>query len=302
MARPYAPAQPAPSEDPLFARIYHLPYRQRRGEFSRRVVTGYPRFLYRYGSLNADNIDRARDLIVRSELWLSSPTDFNDPFDTAAHVVFDGTINEMRAWLMKREAAVVGLDPAEKARRREAMLANPTQLAATVPATFRKHLDAAGIACFTPDPRNLLMWSHYGASHKGIAYQFEPTQALDTFTYAVPVNYSEEYPVVDWLRDPQSGLRSTMLRKHPGWAYERESRIFQPNGGRSYLPFDPSGLTGIILGCKASAETETALQRLLEERTAAGRPAVKLYRAQMHPQAYKVTLSAMLIASLSQHG
>jgi hypothetical protein len=172
------------------------------------------------------------------------------------------------------------------------MLADPAQLASTMKATFRKHLDAAGIACFTPNPRNLLMWSHYGASHTGIAYQFEPTRSLDTFTYAVPVDYSDGYPVVDWLRDPFGGLRATMLRKHRAWDYERESRIFEPNGGRAYLPFDPAGLTGVILGCKASAETEGALRQLLAERAVLGLPAVRLYRASMHPRAYKVRLTA----------
>jgi len=292
MTRPYAPPQRPPSEDPLFACVYHLPYRVRRGEFNRRVVTGYPRFLYRYGTLNANNIDRVRDVIVRSELWLSSPADFNDPFDTAAHVTFDGSVDEMRTWLLAREGAVVGLTPEQKTQRREEMLANPQRLTATMLATFRKHLDAAGVACFTPNPRHLLMWSHYAASHTGIAFQFEPTRCLDTITYAVPVEYSEEYPIVDWLRDPFGGLRATMLRKNPVWSYERESRIFEPNGARSYLPFAPAGLTGIILGCKASAATEQALRQLLAERSALGHPAVKVYRARMHPWAYKVTLSA----------
>jgi hypothetical protein len=123
-----------------------------------------------------------------------------------------------------------------------------------------------------------------------------PADFNDPFDTAAHVTF-DGYPVVDWLRDPFGGLRATMLRKHRAWDYERESRIFEPNGGRAYLPFDPAGLTGVILGCKASTETRARCDSCSP--SALRSVGLPLGRASMHPRAYKVRLTAAREATSS---
>jgi|GraSoiStandDraft_41_1057321.scaffolds.fasta_scaffold513194_1 hypothetical protein len=68
-----------------------LSYNQRRSVYRQHKFP--PQFLYKFRQLNpsdSKSVDRIRDLIVRSRFWLSSPLRLNDPFDTAARIVFDG--------------------------------------------------------------------------------------------------------------------------------------------------------------------------------------------------------------------
>ena len=64
--------------------------------------------------------------------------------------------------------------------------------------TFVDLAEATGIS-FGGDPRNILMWSHYAANHKGLCLQFELTRDIDNFVFAMPVQYSEDYPIVNWV-------------------------------------------------------------------------------------------------------
>jgi hypothetical protein len=219
-------------------------------------------------------------------LWLSAPPDFNDPFDTSACIVSQGTDADMSAMLVRRGTGVTKLTEAQKEQRRRELLADTPQFEVAVQAAFRTNLDQLGVACFTPLPRNLLMWSHYAASHKGLVLQFEPTRHLDLFTYPVKVEYERTYPVVNWIGDHVLSMRLVMLRKHPAWEYEQEYRMVHPGGARSYLPFAPGGLTGVILGCKATSEVVDCVQGLIEERQRAGHPPVRLFQAQQHTRDY----------------
>lgn len=61
-----------------------------------------PRFLYKFRSFIAsdpESVDRVRDVIVRSRLWLSSASDFNDPFDMSASVTIPSDPVAVRAIL-----------------------------------------------------------------------------------------------------------------------------------------------------------------------------------------------------------
>ncbi len=141
------------------------------------------------------------------------------------------------------------------------------------------------------------MWSHYASDHKGCCLQFEVAKDLRTFAHALPVEYSLEYPVVNWVTDSRAGVESTILRKYRHWEYEKESRIIRLDGTHRYLPFAPEALTGIILGCRADEATVVGLSTLLAERTARGLPAPRLYRAVKHDSRYRLSIRMTEIES-----
>lgn len=72
-------------------------YWQRRQFLRDRINPRYSRFLYKYRALDAASelsVTRLRDILVESKLWLSSPVDFNDPFDMTAHILAEGSIQK----------------------------------------------------------------------------------------------------------------------------------------------------------------------------------------------------------------
>ena len=148
-----------------------------------------------------------------------------------------------------------------------------------------------GITCFaTSDKtenqhaaRNILMWSHYGMSHTGLCFQFHIPSAPETFVYAVPVAYKDEFITINWVhRDTvEDLLGSAILRKALPWHYKHERRIVMPSLANTLLEFRPTGLKGIILGSNASSRTALRVVAHCRRRLANGDPAVRLYRAEL---------------------
>jgi hypothetical protein len=258
---------------------------------------GYPRFLYKYRAVDpkdADSLKRLADVIVESKLWLSSPEDFNDPFDMAATLTYDGTPEEKRVRhrnFMKLNYP--NLARAERERRVTEMMARPqATVLKGLEDAFAKNRKATGVYSFAGDPRNIQMWSHYAANHQGLCLQFDLVRDPMVFLHATAVHYEpDEYPSVNWVKNVEEQLGVALLRKHKGWAYEAERRIIKPNAARTYEPFNAAALRGIIFGCRASEELEEAVRNLLEKRTKRGRPPVKVYTAQRHPSEYALRIT-----------
>jgi hypothetical protein len=134
--------------------------------------------------------------------------------------------------------------------------------------------------------------------------QFELAGDLATFAQALPVEYSEDYPTLNWVRinrdnrdaaDTDMVLR-VLLRKFKGWAYEEEHRIIIAEGAGKNLSFVPSALTAIIVGSRAPDPIVEQLKELLAERSAIGLPQPKIYRASKHPSKYRLIVKTSLIA------
>jgi hypothetical protein len=75
------------------------------------------------------------------------------------------------------------------------------------PKHFRQSLDSFGVISFSSSkptedgsgPRNILMWSHYGDSHRGLCFQFELAREPLLLRRLLQVQYEPRYPNVDWL-------------------------------------------------------------------------------------------------------
>jgi hypothetical protein len=86
-----------------------LDYRERRGFLWHRVRPRLSRFLYKFRALapiDTASVDRIRDILVHSQLWLSSAVDFNDPFDMSAKLIAEGDLKQKQErfeQLLKRQ-------------------------------------------------------------------------------------------------------------------------------------------------------------------------------------------------------
>lgn len=168
------------------------------------------------------------------------------------------------------------------------MLKSHEQLESDFNSKFIKHIKQIGVYSFAGDPRNILMWSHYAKDHSGICIQFEVSRDITALGQAQLVEYTLDYPIVDWVNNFEDSLVDVMLRKHEGWKYEKEERIVLPSQANSYQLFKPAAIAGIIFGCKSSAIEEGVILDILEERKKSGAPPVKLYKSVQHNSQYKL--------------
>jgi hypothetical protein len=290
----YAPPRPShPTADPIVDRLRRRPYKEIRRFLAKQVRPRYPRFLYKYRGPVDASVTHLRDILVEGRLWLSSPRDFNDPFDMTAHVVFTDDTPALRQRfkdLIDKKGREEGLNWKERKRRLDQFMARPREeWAAAMKRIHEENMRSTGVFSFAGDPRHILMWSHYAKDHSGICIQFESARAPATLLEAVPVRYVDDYPVYDWVKDDD--LLGSLLHKFRSWEYEREWRIVWPDGAHTYLEMDPGGVTGLIFGSRASENTMKNVRRLLDERQAlAAGPPIRTYVARKHPRRYALTI------------
>jgi hypothetical protein len=297
---------PVPKADELVSKLTRAPYFQRRTVLHVKMAAPRaPRFHYKFRELRrteprhaddsvftARSISVLRALLVESLLWLSSPEDFNDPFDSWVWWTIEGTEDEKRArFEALANQYLEQLSPQERAEGlRRAMQMPHEGLIGALRESFIGQRRQFGVCCFAGDPRDVLMWSHYSGSHSGVCLQFETARDPLVFMRALRVDYVEQSPVINWMGDIQHALGESFLHKHVRWRYEGEHRILQREHARCCIRFAPGALTGIIFGCKADADVKREVGKLLYERRSLGLPPVKLYYSRQHEQRNEIQI------------
>ena len=248
------------------------------------VKNKWNRHLYKYKNCNVSHL---RNLIVDSCFYLSSRHELNDPFDVRSVVDFiDGGIDRV-AYLNK-------LFTQFKSRHKDRKeISQRLYSPAVIEQEIRNHLnsavDSTGVHSFATSPRNLLLWSHYADSHKGVCLVYETAKDLNTFVKALPVEYSKYFPVIKYTQDIAGDLiRKAFLTKAIDWKYEKERRIFETKRAGHYMSYSPHALVGLILGAKISPADEAMVQNVLVERESKKHPPLRVYRATCQESAYSV--------------
>jgi hypothetical protein len=150
-------------------------------------------------------------------------------------------------------------------------------------------VDHSGIACFSEIPTNILMWSHYAASHTGVCVGFDNTIHNQIFAEAKQVDYSRNYESLRNLTgDEKRQIEIVFFTKSRDWAYEKEWRILDmKEGGIRQIP--PSTVKTIILGCRMAAHMRAKILSLATKR----REKVKILRARKHSSEFALDLEEL---------
>lgn len=279
----------------IFSSVASMSHFQRRC-FLRRQYGHRWRYLFKYRKVSENDnssIEKIKNILLQSELWLSSPADFNDPFDTSAKIIFEGTGAQKRE---RFDLLIKRMEPKISWKKRKEYI---NSIMAAHGNSFHQKLQemqnalakSLGVCSFAGDARNILMWSHYANNHSGICLQFNRAIDPQSFLQAVQVDYTDRYPVIDWMVNSTGENIKSVLSKHAGWSYERESRIIIPMRANSPLTFRAEALCAIIFGCKSTSQTVTIVKTILDERVKLGMPTVALYKANMHSEKYELHLS-----------
>jgi hypothetical protein len=175
--------------------------------------------------------------------------------------------------------------------------------------------ESFGVLCLSERPDDILLWSHYGDSHRGVCLEFDVAAHPDVFARLHPVAYQPMYPsippefpnLLEIFHDKAEGkITDTLLNvahvladglkgdREGGspedvaalgvahWFYVKSSRWKYEREWRclKWKPgpqsFPPSALTRIIAGCVATEATLAIVREAIE-----GTPvqAVPLYKA-----------------------
>jgi len=153
-------------------------------------------------------------------------------------------------------------------------------------AQFKKEI---GLLCFSRNWDNLLLWSHYGASHTGICLGFDIPEGGPGTNYDTDVLYQPNHLQIRRPEDVNLDLANRLLRtKHESWSYEQEVRMFvdlndPPDAaGLNWIEFGPLlVLKEVIIG----ARCHPTVSRKVEEIVKPYGDAVKCWWAGMRPDA-----------------
>lgn len=209
------------------------------------------RHLFKYRTLNS-NFDK---ILENNELWFSNPDDFNDPFDCQIVVDSNNSQEEIEQFIIKNSTTPVS--KSEATRLAKIMISKPQEWDKIVNETVQKHINASGVCCFGGNADNILLWSHYTDSHKGVCLKFDILEDPDFFVFPMKVNYQPNYPTYNHVKDQSQLVDALIKTKSDVWTYEEEVRIVKLKTGLH--KFKKTALIELIFGCKSS---DTEIQRI----------------------------------------
>lgn len=240
-------------------------------EFIRQCILkgDVPQQLYKYRT-----IDSVKHLLDNHKIYFSSCKEFNDPFESAINILSDYTPQQYY-----KSFIWGGMSPEVSEKLTRQVVCGFIDGETVLKQLTIKVLSSMGYYCMTTKPDNLLMWAHYGDSHKGVCLKFDIIKDLDTFLVPVPVDYNEQYINFNML---ESDLLSVLRRKSPEWKYEEEYRIIKPNH-QGLWEIKSDCLVEIIFGCRTSEKDKNEIKKLA---ASSGFVNVKFSEARMKRDSY----------------
>lgn len=118
----------------------------------------------------------------------------------------------------------------------------------------KNQFSKVGVTCFSRNNSNLLMWSHYANSHKGICLEFDST--LEPFSKSFEVIYDSNIPVIesDLLFQEEHSLesfRKLLSFKSKDWEHEEELRLLHQEKNKKFV-YPRFALKAIYFGLKTN--------------------------------------------------
>lgn len=303
------------------------------------MITHNREFFYKYVTAAT-----AKAILRNCSVRWSSPRIFNDPFDIQFDLHLPFTEEEYIAAMMVRlndlyengrQSPLQSTSPSVVIFNNlfDLARANPDKLdkeeffkelllgtkegasgaAAALPgihAEVREIINDLCVFCISETHDNLLMWSHYAASHTGAVIKLKCLPEKDTaLCAATQVSYQREMPVWASLEsvvesntggaplDPNKYLYAMAATKSEEWSYEKEwrliSKFLKPNqieAGVADYTIWPEEIVEITFGCRMNDADKVEIAAL-----SVHYPNVELSQASVHPKKFELVFSPIQI-------
>jgi hypothetical protein len=127
-----------------------------------------------------------------------------------------------------------------------------------------------GVCCFSTSYASPLLWSHYGDQHQGVCIGYgldrTPTPQLEKVVYSGERIVKTSTLTRAFIRNDRAACEeldaNVLLRKAPGWSYEREWRLIGSQGVQD----SPLLLKEITFGLRCSSSVKHAIVQALNGR------------------------------------
>ena len=214
--------------------------------------------IYRYIDCDLKKLVTAK----RNQLWMSSPRDFNDPFDCNLPIRDDFSVEDFEA-IMRLGSERHCDNPPDRSVFISATEDDKRQFIQNCNEQFRLMITSFGVCCFSEIWDSILMWSHYADHHQGICLGYDETDFMKKHSGILnKVRYSTHYPDVtlgEITRDPNKMLEKYLLTKHVDWRYEKEWRLIIIEDACRKRVTSPFPIKEIIVGVKTDSEIKKVL-------------------------------------------
>jgi hypothetical protein len=209
------------------------------------------------------------DLIKNGAMKFSKPSEFNDPFDCCPTQFSELPQNE---------------------------------LPHAVTDELNRYIQHAishllGVACFTPYPNKMLMWSHYGDQHRSVCVGFDSEVLLEN----VPKNskgnplYTEIKKVQYTKSRPNEEDREAIFKKSEEWSYEDEYRIVSsamqgdPQWGSGIWNIPTSAIKEVIIGARVDRELQVKIVKTVQ----LIKPDIEIKKAVLHTHNFDMVIEKL---------
>ena len=221
--------------------------------------------------ISAGNTKFVEHLFLEKKLYHSLSNAFNDPFEGKPHFSMEAKGNKPKA--IKEHLIKVARDNGMNKKDATTLITNslkdPNFIPNSISEATNKTFNELRICSFTTDKDNLLFWSHYANSHKGICIEFDAS--IMPIAFAYKVEYSEKYPQITYPIPPDERAFKPALVKAKAWEYENEYRtmfipnvIRLPSDGES-LFLDSSTITNVYIGSEISDIDKQAMLDIIKK-------------------------------------
>lgn len=254
-----------------------------------------PKIFYKYKPINQFT-DR---LLNQQEVYFAFGHEYIDPFDSKVRICFSSSEKDI---LNKLDTTPLPLETKESIR--SSILSKKLKPEQYLWAAYKVAKTTIMSSCFSEDNLNVLMWSHYADSHKGICLGFanvstETVPAMKFDLGEVPgdpptlkngvfpltkVNYdTNEIIIWEPFKNDISIFMEAHTKKAKYWQYEKEHRIILPykEYQTKILRFDKRFLREIYFGAKVSEIDKAKYLAIIQDQYIAEGIPVKAFQIKL---------------------
>jgi len=252
--------------------------------------------------------------LEKQEMKFSLAEEYKDPFDSKLIINVDSDTDRI---LQRLEDTPINESKKQNIRKRikSGKINNDEYMKAAYQAAKGTIMSS----CFAGNPENILLWSHYADSHKGIcvgirdcsstdipAMKFDVKSCCtdlndphaDGLFLVYKVNYSDS-GIVEWnlFKNDIKVFIDAHRNKAKCWEYEDEYRLIIPRESfkTNILPFDSRFVVEIYLGCCIEAGYRKKVQQIIKANYLDMGIAVKVFNMVPSKKRFVLEKEAMVI-------
>ena len=250
------------------------------------IEKSFPDIIYKYFKFN----ENLYDLIINNRLWFSNPSDFNDPYDCNVGFHKKYTKEEISNFLKNVQSTTNEKLTEEQIKETlEEWLNEPNKMQEQYIRHLREFVNSKGVCCFSGTDKNLLMWSHYADSHKGMCLGFDKKSLDKSFAIINWVNYKDKFPDIHLLNNSNDGVNTIMKHKSNVWDYEKEIRIF--HGKKGLYQFPREAIKQVFFGLKTPDRQIHSVMNLMHQ---CGYSDVEYKKVFLHNEKYDIEYGTVI--------